>query len=143
MRTVTPLATALAGLALAVVPGAARAADPPSCDALAGGTVNAVDAVPWAQIPEAGSLTQWPAAPAGLLPARVTLRDATESFNQRYQFASRGGQIYVAERAGAGARADWRTLPLPDCFAGRVASISADDDELVAIDRDRRIFTMD
>ncbi len=144
MRTVTPLATALAALALAVVPGAARAADPPACDALAGGTVNAVDAVPWAQIPEAGSLTQWPAAPAGLLPGRVTLRDATESFNQRYQFATRGGQIYVAERGGrAGARADWRTLPLPDCFAGRVATISADDDELVAIDRDRRIFTMD
>ncbi len=57
MRTVTPLATALAALALAVVPGAARAAEPPNCDALAGGTVNAIDAVPWAQIPEAGSLT--------------------------------------------------------------------------------------
>ncbi|MDO8188577.1 hypothetical protein Q5424_24345 [Conexibacter sp. JD483] len=145
MRTVTPLATALAALALAVVPGAARAAEPPSCDALAGGTVNAIDAVPWAQIPAAGSLRQWPAAPAGLLPARVDLRGATESFNQRYQFATRGGQLYVAERAGsaAPATADWRALPLPGCFAGRVASISADDDELIAIDRDRRVFTLD
>lgn len=142
MRPVTPLATALAALALAVVPGAARAAAPPNCDALAGGTVNAIDAVPWAQIPEAGSLSMWPAAPAGLLPARVDLRGASESFNQRYQFAARGGQIYVAERAGTGA-AVWHRMPLPDCFAGRVASISADDDELVAIDRDRRVFTLD
>lgn len=148
MRSVTPLATALAALALAVVPGAARAAEPPNCDAIAGGTVNAIDAVPWAQIPEAGSLTQWPAAPAGLLPAQVALRGMTETFNQRYQFATRGGQIYVAERGGPGAaagaaKADWRQLPLPSCFAGRVATISADDDELVAIDRDRRVFTMD
>ena len=37
----------------------------------------------------------------------------------------------------------WREVPLPDCLAGRVASISADDDELVAIDADRRVFTMD
>jgi hypothetical protein len=34
-------------------------------------------------------------------------------------------------------------MPLPLCFAGRVASISLDDDELIALDRSRRIYTMD
>jgi hypothetical protein len=34
-------------------------------------------------------------------------------------------------------------LPLPLCFAGDVKAIAADDDELVALDSARRIFTMD
>jgi hypothetical protein len=49
--------------------------------------------------------------------------------------------LYVSH-VGGGAEG-WREVPLPDCLAGRVASISADDDELVAIDADRRVFTMD
>jgi hypothetical protein len=148
MRAIVPVLSALAvGLPAAALPAsaaaasAAAAAAPKSCDALSGGTVNDVDAIPFAQIPEAGSLTQWPAAPARLLPGQVFLRGATESFNGRYQFATRAGQIYVAPRGGGGA--GWRRMPLPDCFAGRVATISADDDELIAVDADRRVFTMD
>lgn len=157
MRRVTPLLTA-AALGLGAAPaiaapaaaplGAAAAAtiDPvaraASCEALAGGTVNDVDAIPFKQIPEAGSLEQWPAAPAALrLPAQVFLRTARDSFNQRYAFATRDGNLYVAPRAGGGA--GWRELPLPDCFAGQVESISGDDDELVAIAAGRRVFTMD
>ena len=34
-------------------------------------------------------------------------------------------------------------LPLPPCFDGRVASISLDDDEMIALDDARRIYTMD
>ena len=34
-------------------------------------------------------------------------------------------------------------MPLPLCFDGRVASISLDDDELIALDTARRIYTMD
>ena len=34
-------------------------------------------------------------------------------------------------------------MPLPLCFDGRVASISLDDDELIALDTSRRIYTMD
>ena len=37
----------------------------------------------------------------------------------------------------------WRQMPLPLCFAGRVASISLDDDELIALDTARRVYTMD
>lgn len=147
IRPLAPLLTtlALAALAPAAAAPAAHAADAAaraaSCDALSGGTVNARDLLPFAQIPEAGSLAQWPAAPAGLLPARVFLRSTTETFNARYAFATRGGEIYVEPVAGGGD--GWRRLPLPECFAGRVAGISADDDELVAIDADRRVFTLD
>lgn len=112
-----------------------------SCANLYGGTVNAPDKIPFARIPEAGSLTQLPAAPAGLLPARVFLRGPTDTFNARYAFATRGGEIYVSHRSPDAA--GWRRLPLPDCFAGRVSSISADDDEVIAVDADRRVFTMD
>ena len=128
-----------AGLAAAQSPDpAAREA---SCATLFGGTVNSRDLVPFAQIPEVGSLAQWPAAPAGLLPARIFLRGPTDTYNGRYAFATRGGRLYVSHVAGG--PDGWREVPLPDCLAGRVASISADDDELVAIDADRRVFTMD
>lgn len=146
MRRLPSLVTAVA---LGLASAAAAAAQTPddaarvaSCTALqTAGTVNDVDLVPFAQIPEAGSLAQWPAAPQGLLPERVFLRGTQESFNARYSFATRDGEIYAAPRDGAAP--GWRRLPLPDCFAGRVAAISADDDELVAIDAERRIFTMD
>lgn len=139
-------------LALGLVPAAAVAETPAqtplddatreaSCSTLYGGTVNDVDAVPFRQIAEAGSLDQWPAAPAGLLPARVWLRGTQETFNARYAFATRDGQVYASPVDGGAP--GWHKLPLPDCFAGRVTAISADDDELVAIDRERRIFTMD
>lgn len=148
IRRLTPVLTIVA---LALLSGtaadlaAAQTPDPAareaSCATLFGGTVNSRDLVPFAQIPEVGSLAQWAAAPAGLLPKRVFLRGATETFNARYAFATRGGKLYVSHVAGG---ADgWREVPLPDCLAGRVASISADDDELIAIDADRRVFTMD
>jgi hypothetical protein len=83
-------------------------------------------------------------APAGLLPDRVWLRSTTDTMNLRYYFATRGGQIYFkpnVERAGADG--PWRTLAVPACFAGDVRAISADDDEMLAIDSHRRIYTMD
>ncbi|MGV9822104.1 hypothetical protein [Nocardia xishanensis] len=43
----------------------------------------------------------------------------------------------------AAARGGWRTVDLPGSLAGRVAGVSADDDEVMAIDRDGRFFTMD
>ena len=80
----------------------------------------------------------WPAAPRGLLPGRVYLRTATETFNHKYAFAVRGGEIY-AQVPGQ----TWRRMLLPPCFDGRVRSISADDDEMIALDGARRVFTMD
>ncbi|HKP91945.1 MAG TPA: hypothetical protein VJT75_18400 [Thermoleophilaceae bacterium] len=107
-----------------------------SCKSLAASTVG--------QPEQAGSEgpaslpVTWPAAPYGLLPARVYLRTRTETFNRYYAFAVRRGQIY-AQVPGQ----EWRRMPLPPCFDGRVKSIAADDDEMIALDSARRIYTMD
>ena len=82
----------------------------------------------------------WPEAPAGLVPDAVHLRTPTESFNRLYEFATRDGRIYARARESTG---PWRQMPLPLCFDGRVRSISADDDELIALDTSRRVYTMD
>lgn len=81
----------------------------------------------------------WPKAPAGLLPDRVHLRTLREGFNRLYDFATRRGRIYGRLREGDH---PWRRLPLPGCFAGRVAQISVDDDEMIALDDQRHVFTM-
>jgi hypothetical protein len=142
------LATVAALIALVAVPAAAQGPDPAdpvqqgaveqSCRSLQGGSAGAPDQVP----AEGGSSfpPAWPEAPHGLLPARVYLRTATETFNRRYEFATRAGQIYGRARDSAD---PWRQLPLPLCFAGRVASISLDDDEMIALDTARRVYTMD
>jgi hypothetical protein len=145
MRASIP--AALAALALATAPAALAQdlGDPvgegvveQSCRSLAGGTAGAPDQVP---ADAGGELPQaWPEAPAGLLPDRVYLRTPTESFNRLYEFATRDGTIFGRVRDGDG---PWRELPLPLCFAGRVASISLDDDELIALDTASRVFTMD
>jgi hypothetical protein len=134
------VALVLAPVALAQDPG-----DPveegvieQSCRALQGGTAGAPDQVP--AEPAGGIPPSWPEAPAGLLPERVFMRTATETFNRLYEFATRAGTIYGRER---GTEGPWRELPLPPCFAGRVESISLDDDELIALDSARRVFTMD
>src|SRR5437762_2217529 len=75
-----------------------------------------------------------------LLAEFLYLRTQTESFNRLYEFATRRGAIYVRSRDEAG---PWRTLPLPLCFDGHVGSISLDDDEMIALDDARRIYTMD
>ncbi|MEV0252457.1 hypothetical protein AB0H76_38125 [Nocardia sp. NPDC050712] len=74
------------------------------------------------------------------LPAQVLFRTSTESFNRRWSFAARHGHIFVKEAAVQG---DWRALPLPGCMAGRIRGVSADDDEVMAVDLDGRFFTMD
>jgi hypothetical protein len=108
-----------------------------SCRALQGGTAGAPDHVP---VESGGGLpATWAEAPPGLLPERVFLRTSSETFNRRYEFARRKGSIYGRARGGG----TWRELPLPACFAGRVASISVDDDELIALDTARRVYTMD
>jgi hypothetical protein len=146
------LAVALALLAAACAAPLARAADTftgpasdtlreLSCRALYVGTANAPEPFPHSDFASDPVPSLWPAAPAGLLPRELYLRSTRDSFNVRYEFATRGGQIYVAPRNGGAP--GWRRLPLPPCFAGRVTAISADDDELIAIDDGRRIYTMD
>ena len=109
-----------------------------SCRSLEGGSGGAPDHAP----AEAGAEppATWTEAAPGLLPPAVHLRTATQSFNRLYEFATAAGSIYVRARASSG---PWRQMPLPLCFDGRVASISVDDDELIALDTARRVFTMD
>src|SRR5262245_47395216 len=81
-------------------------------------------------------------APASL-PTIVPFKTETESFNRRYWFAVAGGRIWFRSNTlETGIRQPWKELPIPPCFYGRVTQISADDDELLAIDTDRRIYTM-
>ncbi|MFF2552947.1 hypothetical protein ACFVUS_18230 [Nocardia sp. NPDC058058] len=76
----------------------------------------------------------------GVLPERVDFRTATETFNRRWSFMVRDGGIFVKEAATQGG---WRSLPLPGCLAGQVAGVSADDDEVMAVDRAGRFYTLD
>ena len=109
-----------------------------SCRSLQGGSAGTPDQTADQQ---SGTFPlTWTEAPQGLLPAHVYLRTQTETFNRLYEFATRGGQIYGRPRDSAD---PWRELPLPLCFAGHVASISLDDDEMIALDDARRVYTMD
>src|SRR3954471_4055329 len=76
--------------------------------------------------------------PAGL-PARVDLRSLTRTFNRRYAFVLRDGHVYFRPVATTA----WAKLPTPACFDGDVRAISVDDDELLAVDAERHVFTMD
>ncbi|WP_433673004.1 hypothetical protein ACQP06_16490 [Nocardia sp. CA-136227] len=125
---------AAAGLAFTLAAPQQAATAAPACDLL--GTVGTPE--PGADETTAG-LDAFPAATVAL-PDRVPLRGTAETFNRRWSFATRDGAIYVKPAAAQGG---WRTLPLPGCLAGRVAGVSADDDELMAIDVDGRFFTMD
>jgi hypothetical protein len=99
-----------------------------SCKSLTGGTAGLPDHVPADSGGEPPA--SWPEAPEGLLPAAIHLRTPTQSFNRLYEFALAEGRIYARVRESL-------------CFDGRVASISVDDDELIALDTARRVYTMD
>jgi hypothetical protein len=74
----------------------------------------------------------------------VVFRSETESFNRRYQFALADGSIfYKSNTEVTGIREPWARLPVSSCFDGHVAGLSVDDDELVAVDEDRWVYTMD
>ncbi len=143
------LLVAIATLVLTSAPAALAQTQPPgdpvgegvveqSCRSLQGGTAGVPERT--AAEPGAGIPPTWPEAPPGLLPGRVDLRTQAETYNRRYEFATRDGEIYGRVRGDQG---PWRKMPLPPCFAGKVDSISLDDDELIALDKARRIYTMD
>ncbi|RNL62142.1 hypothetical protein EFK50_10080 [Nocardioides marmoriginsengisoli] len=78
------------------------------------------------------------------LPRQVVFRSSTQTFNRRFQFAIARGTIwYKSNTASTGIREPWAHLKVPPCFEGRVAGISVDDDELIAIDDARWIYGMD
>lgn len=78
------------------------------------------------------------------LPDQVLFRSEQQTFNRRYQFALVDGHVwYRSNTAVTGIHEPWAQLDLPDCFAGRVAGISVDDDEMIAVDQDRWVYVMD
>ena len=127
------------------LPSSASAQEPVSCATLAGGTTGLPEFVAGPLLDLArrtGShqLIGAP-APAGLnLPDRVALRSTQETFNSGWAFVLRGGHVYFRPAEGGDV---WRRMPLPSCFDGRVTAISADGPYLVAVDRARRLYSMD
>lgn len=137
---------------LAQVPGLITAlvenrADMLRCPALAGGTIGTTEsaAMPGRDHDQGNPLKDGDpsTAPQGL-PDQVVFRTDQQSFNRRYQFAVARGTIwYKSNTAVTGIHEPWAHLPVPACFEGKVAGISADDDELIAVDTDRWVYGLD
>src|SRR3954454_15799788 len=117
----TAVATAVASTAQAQAPDLPvdESVREQSCKSLQGGTAGMPDQAPAGPI--GGIPATWPEAPAGLLPKHVYLRSHAETLHRLYEVAARDGRICARSRDESG---PWRTLPIPLCFDGRVASIS-------------------
>lgn len=81
-----------------------------------------------------------PAPATATLPATVVYRDTRTTFNRLWSFALDGGRVYAKPTSQSGG---WRAVALPGCLDGRVTGISADDDELFAVDLTGSVYTMD
>lgn len=144
--TLLAAASALAAGAVAVAPGAASGAAPQRCPDLLGGTAGQRETDAGRTGPDRGNglrLGDRTAAPRSL-PIDVPLRGTTATYNRRYQFALARGIVWFKSRTEVtGIRQPWARLPLPACLEGHVGGISADDDELIALDDSRSVYTMD
>lgn len=78
------------------------------------------------------------------LPAQVSLRNDTQTYNRRYQFALRAGRIWFkSNTAVTGIEQPWAELTMPGCLVDTLIGIAVDDDELTAIRADGGIYGMD
>jgi len=78
------------------------------------------------------------------LPDQVVFRTTTQTYNRRYQFAVARGTIwYKSNTAVTGIREPWARMKVSPCVDGKVTEISADDDEMIVVDRDRWIYDVD
>lgn len=73
-------------------------------------------------------------------PRSVELRTQLTQFNRYWDFALVDGALLTRPRATTD---PWRYAPLPDCLRGRLVGISADDDELAAVDAAGWLYTLD
>ncbi|GAA3683686.1 hypothetical protein GCM10022237_47900 [Nocardioides ginsengisoli] len=138
---------------LAQVPGIVHAlltdrADMLRCPELIGGTIGLLESAgePGRRTVDEGNPLRDgdPSDAPRSLPDQVIFRSTTQTFNRRYQFALSGGHIWFKSNTEVtGLREPWARLPVSACFAGKVAGISADDDELIAVDTDRWVYGMD
>lgn len=93
-------------------------------------------------LPSTGNRTGFDTLPryrGGAAPARVDLRTERTQFNRFWEFALIGHTLIARPRHTT----SWRVVPLPSCLRGQLDAISLDDDEMIGIDRERWIYTMD
>ena len=116
-----------------------------SCTEMEGGTAGARELDP-TNVPDvgnglhAGDATTAPAS----LPSVVPFKTGTETFNRRYWFALRDGRVWFrSNQSVTGIDQPWRELPVPPCLYGQVTGIQVDDDEMIALDAERRVYVMD
>lgn len=132
--------------------GTAHGADGPSRDVTAHGSgpktcvpflgrPTSSGQLPLGVIPPNWGTSGWkrlPPAERQDLPARVTMRDNDESFNQRMDFALRDGRIYARLRSDE----QWREIAMPSCLKGEVTAISVNDAMLAAVDANGWVYTL-
>jgi hypothetical protein len=123
-------------------------ADMLRCPALAGGTIGLPESAsePGRSGADDGNPLRVgdPSPAPRSLPSQVIFRSTTQTYNRRYQFVLVDGSIwYKSNTAVTHVNEPWAPLPVSSCFAGRVQGISVDDDELIAVDKDRWVYGMD
>ena len=72
------------------------------------------------------------------LPDKVVMRDNTEGFNQRMDFALRNGKVYGRFQS----ENQWRHIDTPSCLDGQISAISVNDAMLVAVDSSGWVYTL-
>lgn len=90
--------------------------------------------------PSRDGFENFPVADQSALPERVDLRTSTTTFNRLWEFTLVDGALFTRPRAEA---TQWRQVPLPHCMNGILTEISVDDDEMIAIDANGWLYTMD
>lgn len=136
------LATAATAIVLPAVPVAAQDDPAPRC-VLPGGTIGVPEAEDHVTATRPPRAIPDPDAPAAL-PDAVHLRGMTETSNRQYWFALHEGSLWFRPNLEeTGVDGGWGRVPTPDCLDGRIVAISADDDELVALDARRTIHQLD
>ena len=89
-------------------------------------------------------LAELPTFTGSTAPESVEVRTPTTQFNRFWDFALVGHDLLTRPReADAPTTEPWRFVPMPECLRGRLVGISLDDDELVAVDDNGWIYTMD
>ncbi len=141
-RHAAAAAAALALFAAAAQPAAAIPSDP-RCLTLVAGTTGLLVDTPAGRAGGLGDPA--PPAVAHTLPDAVVFRTTAETFGREYAFALRRGQIYARPATvGRGTPGtSWRVLALPDCLRGNLIEISADGRLLLALSRDRTLYSHD
>ncbi|MEV3976868.1 hypothetical protein AB0K68_53565, partial [Streptomyces sp. NPDC050698] len=89
-------------------------------------------------------LAHLPTFTGSTAPTSVEIRTPITQFNRFWDFALVDHDLLARPREpGVPTTAAWHFVPMPECLRGRLVGISLDDDELVAVDDNGWIYTMD